>query len=222
MATEELTILCGNVGWKWDDVWVRRLQGMVGRYCREPYRFLCVSDHHIDGVDTISPSRDIDLDSDKPQGCWVKLDYFKREVSGDGPCIALDLDVTIVGDLSSLKRDTLHGVQDPRNPWEVPYLNSSVLSWTPSKETDKIYVAKIPYEEYPRGDQEYIADHYPAYKILPDCYSYKGHVKGSKDVLPDNAKVIFFHGMPTPASKYPLTHLWNAQSWKGLTPIERL
>lgn len=218
MATEDLTILCGNVGWKWDDVWVHRLRRMVETHCSKPHRFICISDHSIDGI-TTAPARPITLDPNKPQGCWVKTDYFNREISGDGPCIALDLDVTIVGDIAPLVRDTLHSSQDPRTTDR--YMNSSVMSWTPSAATDSIRPAKIPYDQYPRGDQEYIAASYPDYGILPDCYSYKGHVKGDKDILKADTRVVFFHGTPTPASPRPMKHQWNAKSWKGLTPIER-
>lgn len=215
-----VNVLCANVGWKWHDVWVYRLRNMVSENCSVPFRFICISDHQIDGIHT-EPASPIVLDPNKPQGCWAKLDYFRREITGDDPCIALDLDVTILDDIAPLVREKLHSGQDPRTTER--YMNSSVLSWTPSAETDAIYTDRIPYAEHPRGDQEFIAKRYPDYGILPDVHSYKGKVMTRKDKTPpEGTRIVFFHGWPTPASPVSMQLPWNARTWDRFQVVERL
>ncbi len=209
-----LTVLCGCIGPKWGDVWVHRLARMVEEHCSVPYRFICVSDREIEGITTV-PASPVKLDRKKPQGCWVKLDYFRREVSGDGPCIAFDLDIVIVGDIAALQSKKFSTAQI------ADHISSSVMAWTPSEETDRIYTSEIPYREYPRGDQEFIAircDWTP----LKGCISYKIHlVPSTRRTLPEGLTIISFHGTPTPADPEVLRYDWNKRTWKDLTITER-
>lgn len=214
---EPLTVLCGNIGWKWPDVWVHRLARMVEKNCSVPYRFICVSDHEIEGIDTREASPVI-LDPKKPQGCWVILDYFNREISGDGPCISLDLDITIIKDLAPLIRKDMECSINPNGGG----MNSSVLAWTPSEKTDNIRPKRgIPYKEFPQGDQEYISSMVPGHGFLPGCYSYKGHLGPDKENLPEDTNIVIFHGRPTPATPAVLEHSWNKHTWDGLIPKDR-
>ena len=200
-----LTVLCGNIGTKWPDVWVHRLKQMVENHCSVPYQFKCISDHNIPGMATVDASS-VRLDETKPQGCWVKLDYFRRSVSGSGPCIALDLDTTIIGDIATLQSRRLAFAIDSRER-----VNSSVMAWTPDEQTDAIYTNNIPYEEYPHGDQEYIRDSYSGYRKLAGCYSYKVDLFYGSMEMPSDVKVVFFHGTPTPAAQSAMKHKWNAR-----------
>ena len=219
--SSELTVLCGTVGSKWPEVWVHRLKAMVEEHCSVPYRFKCISDHPIDGVDTEQASP-IKLAKYKPMGCWVKLDSFRREVSGDGPCIWLDLDITLIGDIASLQSRTLAGAQDGRT--KEKYLNTSVMAWTPNKKTDRLYMTPAPVSRtgpWPKGDQEYIAKRHTRYEILKGCYSYKRHLDNGKLPLPEDTVVVYFHGDPTPADSGVLKHEWNRCTWEGLTIEDR-
>ncbi len=214
-----LTVFCGNVGYKWPDVYVHRLDRMVKEYCSVPYRLICVSDHEIDGIHTV-PASPIRLDINKSAGAWVKLDYFRLEVSGKGPCIALDLDVTVVGDIACLISGQLSFAHTPRRG--VRHVNSSVMAWTPDpRTTGRIYTDNIPYSEHPRGEQEYIAGPHPRL-TLDRCYSYKSHLTDeTRRQLPPDAAVVFFHGLPTPASDEVLLHDWNRRSWDGFEIRQR-
>ncbi len=214
-----LTVFCGNIGVKWDDVWVHRLRRMVEANCSVPHRFICVSDHEIPGIETLvaSPVR---LDPNKPNGGWVKLDYFRQDISTDGPCIALDLDVTIVGDIASLQRETLSMAHTDRKGKR--HVNGSVMAWTRDALTDGIYTDNIPYDTHPRGEQEYVRDQYPQLGWLDRCYSYKSHLTPETRLhLPSDAIVIFCHGKPTPASPELLQYDWNLETWYCREIIER-
>ncbi len=212
-----LTVFCGNVGVKWDDVWVHRLCRMVKVNCSVPYRFICISDHEIPGIETRDASP-IRLDPNKPCGGWVKLDYFRQDT--DGPCIALDLDVTVVGDIASLQRETLSMAHTHRRGTQ--HVNASVMAWTRDSLTEGIYTDNIPYDTHPRGEQEYIRDNYPQLEWLDRCYSYKSHLTPETRLhLPDDALVIFFHGHPTPASPETWKYEWNIETWHGMEITER-
>ncbi len=188
---------------------------MVENNCSVPYRFKCVADHPIPGVD-VTDSSSVRLDPDKPQGCWVKLDYFRRSVSGSGPCIALDLDTTLIGDIAPLQSGKLALAIDRKGR-----VNSSVMAWTPHAATEALYTKNIPYTEYPRGDQEYIRDSYPGVTKLAGCYSYKVDLTYGFSEMPEKAIVVYFHGTPTPAAKSVQKHDWNSRTWDGLNRQDR-
>lgn len=205
-----LTVFCGNVGVKWPDVWVHRLARMVAENCSIPYRFICVSDHEIEGIDTL-PASKVGRGVEKSNGCWVKLDYFRREYSRDGPCIAFDLDVTILSDISVLRSTTFASSC-------VDAINSSVLAWMPSAKTDALYTCLPPVDEYPQGDQLYFAAKIPEWVTLKGCYSYKSVLtEQTRETPPTDTVVVFFHGTPTPADLEVLRHSWNRRTWRGMT-----
>lgn len=233
-----LTIACTNIGWKWDDVWVHRLFKMVQEHCSVPFNFVCITDHKFDeGLFRIArPSRKIVetsehhsrikdqdafvLQKDKPQGCWVKTDIFREGFSLDGgPIIHLDLDVCIVGDIAELVVEDGLGmpIDGNGNP------NGSIYSFTPSERTAECYPEKIPYRTRPRGEQEWVAEKYEDITPLKGCYSYKIDIASRYgQTLPPNTVVVYFHGMPTPASDEVQNLPWVRKSWKGLQRIERV
>ncbi len=187
---------------------------MVSRHCSVPYRFVCVSDREIEGIVTVPASPPVR--PWKHRGAWAKLDYFRREVSGDGPCLALDLDVTVVGDIAGLVSKEFSAAHTRHR------MNSSIMTWTPNAVTDAIYRPENPSEEYPQGDQEYIVACMPEWLPLEGVYSYKlGLTEDTRRTLPEDAKIIFFHGRPTPATAEALQHAWNLDTWEGLEILER-
>lgn len=234
----EVNVWCANIGWKWHDNWVLRLQRMVQDSCSIPTRFRCISDHDIAGVETVPFSRqvvtttahhsqtrdaeDMLLNSDKPQGCWAKVDVWKYAPVGSLN-ILLDLDICIVGDLAQLVSKEPAGAKDPRHTESKPWLNGSVLSWQSTEFTQQVYPEKIPYRSYPRGEQEYVQAKLGGFVPLDGVYSYKGHLNGkTRDSLPDDAIIVYFHGHPTPATDAVQQFSWISRTWKGIPRIERV
>jgi hypothetical protein len=162
------------------------------------------------------PTPNMVLNVGKPQGAWAKCDIFKRGFAC-GPVINLDLDIVILDDIAPLVRDTLH------MPHQGEKHNGSVYSFTPDLDTDRIYPKFIPYDRYPRGEQEYVHDaYYPPMGDLPDCYSYKIHIAskyGRKP--PEGARIVYFHGYPTPADDSVQDLQWVRETWRGLEGIQR-
>lgn len=231
MATNRLTVLCTNVGNKWDPVWVDRLYAMVEEHCSVPFDFRVITDNPelypdwgvqlsrpmvwVDGVWQKPDSR-LMMNINKPQGCWAKLDCFLPTWGGN-PVIHLDLDCVILDDIAPLARTQLH------MPWQGDKFNGSVYSFTPNALTEYVYPQVIPYNIYPRGEQEYVQDTFGNVGILHDCYSYKIHIASRYGKNPpEGTRIIYFHGYPTPASDEVQSLPWVKRSWRGLTRVERI
>jgi hypothetical protein len=211
-------------------VWVERLYQMVREHCSVEFQFKVITDNpdHY-GEWAVPFSREIEMtdkvwtkgtktmmmNRGKPQGAWAKCDIF-RDGFADGPVINLDLDVVILDDIAPLVRDTLH------MPWQGQKHNGSVYSFTPD-ERSMIYPHFIPYTQFPRGEQEYVAAAYDGtVGNLPDCYSYKIHIASKYGRQPpEGTRIVYFHGYPTPADDSIQNLEWVRRSWKGLKRIER-
>lgn len=228
----QITVACALIGNKWPDVWVWRLKRMVEENCSVPFDFKCITDrpenfpgfgvpfsreivltddHH----SRIPNDPRMILNRDKPQGCWAKLDFFKDGFS-ELPVIGMDLDVVILDDIAPLVRDTLHMPQDTPG-----HHNGSVYSFTPGS-IPEVYPKFIPYREYPRGEQEYVAAAGEA-QPLPDCYSFKLHIASRPGKEPPpGTRIVYFHGRPTPATEQMQQYGWISRTWKGLPRLERI
>ena len=226
---EPLTVVCAHIGNKWGSVWVERLHRMVSDHCSVDFQFKVITDHperfpewgipfsrEIEWVNKVwvKDSDKLMLDRGKPQGCWGKLDAFLPQFPG--PVICLDLDVVILDDIAPLVRENLH------MPWQGTKYNGSVYSFTPSAETYRLYPEQIPYSTHPRGEQEFVQETHGAVQPLPGCYSYKIHVAGRGGNPPEDTRIVYFHGFPTPASDSVQNHHWISRTWKGMNRIERI
>jgi hypothetical protein len=210
---QELTVLCCNVGTKYPDDWVYRLRDMIDEHISVPYAFVCISDHEIPGVKTVAPTPSL-------EGWWCKLDYFKPG-QFSGQCLAIDLDVTVVGDVSSLAREHLTAARETRRQKKM---NSSVMSWVPSPQTDAIWTDDPPaakvFDKSNRdaffGDQIYIAHRYPTYALYGDeVVMFKKHLEWGVIDLPEKARVVFFNGEPKPHRDNMRQYGWNARTLEG-------
>jgi hypothetical protein len=168
-------------------------------------------DHHSE----IPDSKHLILNTDKPQGCWAKLDFFIDQY-GPYPIIGLDLDVVVLDDIVPLVRKNVH------MPMQSPgHGNGSVYSFTPGF-ADWRPPLKIPYRARPRGEQEYVQAMTNA-RPLPDCYSFKIHVASRPDKLPPpGARIVYFHGRPTPADPKLENIGWINRTWRGFDKVERV
>jgi hypothetical protein len=164
----------------------------------------------------ISNSTKMVLNRCKPQGCWGKLDAFLPSFSKK-PTIILDLDIVILDDLFPLF-ETDYGMPVDREG----HFNGSVYLFHPGEHSASVYPTKIPYRQYPRGEQEFAADRLKP-QVLPDCYSYKAHIASrSGKQPPPGTRIVFFHGYPTPASPSVENINWVNRTWRGLDKHERV
>jgi len=174
---------------------VDRLKDMLADKAGISFNFLCLSD--VPGPDVV-PLRD------GLPGWWSKMEVFKLP----GPCIYFDLDTIICGSLHkaadlakrvpfAILRDAYRGKSDPTA------MQSSVMMWC--GDMSHLYSAfisdPIRHMQIKGGDQAFIETQISKTTYIQDelpgqFISYKVDVRGKH--VPDNARVIFFHGHPRP------------------------
>ena len=141
--------------------------------------------------------------SDKP-GFWAKVDLFQP-----GWCknrtLYLDLDTTIVGSLDEIAEfpHQFASIKDYQHPLTM---NSSVMVWD-AGEGDAIYNNFRPavMKQF-HGDQGWISHTMPGAARFPRewCVSYRQSVQ-STGIVPDDARVVVWHGQPKPWQVKELT-----------------
>lgn len=204
---EMLTVWCVLNGTKYKDSDAHILKGMVTRNLGQPHKFRCLSDRQIAGIDCLIPTENW-------PGWWAKTLLFRYST---GPCLYLDLDVVITGNLDRLLSDTL---SMPANWAQSGHggCQSSVMAWDGdySSIADSFDVDQLAEPERGNcgaygpgklwGDQEFITaimgepgDYIVSMKHI---YSYKYHCRES---LPADASVVCFHGNPKPGE---VNHEW--------------
>jgi len=233
-----LTVVCWR--WKPDPGYrsafrpstVRALRDMVRRHYPKPHRFLCVTDDP-KGMD--SDIETVPLWKDfaavpSPHGrrnpsCYRRLKAFAPEIAEIfGPrFISIDLDTVITGDLTPIferpEDFIIWGETDPRS-----FYNGSLFMMTAGAR--KHVLEQFDPKHSPRlakaagkfgSDQGWIS-----YCLGPGeatwgrqdgVYSYRVHIQPQGGKLPENAKIVCFHGGQDPwghqAQKLP----WVREFW---------
>lgn len=205
---------------EYSDTWVRKLAQGVNQYTSGEYRFVCLSDHIVSGVETLALKH-----PDWPgKGWWSKLELFRPNLLS-GPVIYLDLDMLVTGDITNLLSETGQ-LTAPRNYGARDFC-STAMAFDPSiygflyqefaldpdcfvSKFDKFTALGIGDQAYiansmrKRGlDWQYFEDH-----LVP---SYKLHCLNKNTPTPDSVAVAF-HGRPK------MNHLdnWAGAAWKAL------
>lgn len=161
-----LTVLC--VYWKGDkpfinrdytEEWVLRLKANVERTLSIPYKFVCLTNQHIEGVDTIPLLHNW-------SGWWSKIELFRSDIPGDR-FLYLDLDVIPLSDLDSLAKvkspmvglsiNHIADKRDFRKSGRVQAISSGIMAWDYGY-THNIYDKfKEEYIDVYKGDQDWIS-----------------------------------------------------------------
>ena len=169
-----------------------------------PYRIVCLTD------DKRGLSSDIDeiirFRHNWPKW-WGKIELFRPDIFQDGQVFFLDLDTFIVGNLDELVsyRGEFCALRDFYNQ---DVMGSGVMSWHGSRVT-RIYEAFCKNPEHfihihkIGGDQEFIRQEKPSIEYFQDVFpnqviSYKIHYNAPDGELPNNSRVLCFHGTPKP------------------------
>lgn len=178
---------------------------MVERFLPLPYRFVCLTDLTIDGIDCIPLQH-------KWPGWWSKCELWRDIFPAGEKILYFDLDTVIVGDLSEIASRLEPFVvmgdvyRRPPKSRTIAY-QSSMMLWTAGQ-------AKHVYSNFLRapqfhmhrfkriGDQGWLESMVRNAalweKITPNqVVSYKKHCRAG---LPKDARVVIFHGLPRPWS----------------------
>ncbi len=185
-----VTVLRRGGGYSWQHV--ERLRRQCLRFARGA-EFMCLSDD----------PRGTPLQHDWP-GWWAKMEMFRLP----GPCLYMDLDTTITGDLQPLldvaKKAGFVTLRDFNAPQRE--VQSSLMAWACDMRWLYERFAEDPARhmaenDEPRwwGDQGFIERNTrPEFwqNVLPGaCVSWKKHCANG---LPFGARVVVFHGRPRP------------------------
>jgi len=239
----KVNIICMKWGDKFPAEYVNRLYGMVARNLNLSFRFVCFTENSngIRDEVEIQGLPELDLPPGAPERGWRKLTVFKEAFGGlKGKTLFLDLDIVIVGNLD--KFFTHSGefliAHDKKNSTKIEG-NSSVFRFEIGQysqildyfeKNSELVKNEVRHEQaylsreiHKLGKLEYWPDEWvPSFKYRC-CPSWiKSWFKAP--FIPDNAKVIIFHGLPNPPEaikgisgkwyRHIQPSLWIAQHWK--------
>lgn len=242
MEAKSINIICMKWGTKFGADYVNRLYSMVQRHLTRPHRFVCFTDDSngvLDGVECL-PLPPMDLPPGKERG-WRKLSTFQAPLADlEGTTMFLDLDVVIVGSLDEffdypgefliihdwLRKGSIEG-------------NSSVYRFEANAhpEVFHYFVENIDKVKANfRHEQAYLSHKMHELKLLKYwpaewCVSFKRSCLlpfpqnlWKVPQIPDNARVVVFHGNPNPEDairgrirgwfRFLRPTPWVAEHWK--------
>lgn len=138
---------------------------------------------------------------------WGKIELFNPNTFNTDQIFYMDLDTVIVGNIDEMVSydGDFAGLRDF---YALHSLGSGVMAWNKHK-VSQIYDKFLPRSReiitgYQGGDQVWIDETKPSIEYLQDVYhrqivSFKRHCMVNNIIsIPDNAKIICFHGNPRP------------------------
>lgn len=215
---------------------VNVLRAMVARHYPHPHRFICFTDDP-KGLDPRVDARPIWQDfatipsphGGKNPSCYRRLRLFRADMAdllGTTRFVSLDLDCVITRDLTPLwDRPEDFVMWGDTNPLPGSHYNGSMVLMTAGARQhvwDTFDPMTSPQRAKAAGcfgsDQGWIS-----YCLGPGearwtkadgVYSFRNHLRDRTTSLPDNARIVFFHGSTDPWTpglrhQYP----WVGQHW---------
>ena len=205
-----INIVCAwKTGGDFTSAYVRNLAGMVYRTVKDPYIFTCFTD-----VSALSNDAFVSLDAHLT-GWWSKLACFRMN---SYPTIYLDLDTIILDDMQGLInavkkcRENEFFMLKPQRATEK--WASGIMAWNGDFKWILDKFDSTDEEKY-KWDQRYISNSLEEkgikiraiQRIQHGIYSYKKHCKKG---VPEDAKIILFHGKPRP---HEVKDEWVKDNW---------
>ncbi len=195
---KKITVACVWWGTLYGKEYVEKLRNSVARHLTVPHDFVCLTDRD----DVPEGVKKIPLEVG-PEGWWQKTSLFKPDLF-KGKVLFLDLDVIIINSLdkfaSIVSPFTMIENFGPNKKHAAH--NSSVMVWTPSPQTEKIYTqfSKEVTREL-HGDQCWIwrvmDEDITNYELdWVDSYKYGNRNPWKRKT--ENTSIIVFHGNPKP------------------------
>ncbi|MEK9810324.1 MAG: hypothetical protein VW362_07745 [Candidatus Nanopelagicales bacterium] len=170
--------------------WVHKLERSVSDHLTLSHEFVCLTDMDVD-------CKRIPLRDDLP-GWWSKIELFRPGLFDDR-VVYFDLDTLVLGDLTELAAYSgpFAGLRDFIYPARM---QSAVMAWEPTTETDLVYERFRPSVMEDRAmwsDQPWID------ACLPDTDRLQDHARGiyslrlqALQARPTDAVLVCGHGTP--------------------------
>lgn len=207
-----ITVACVWWGDLYGIEYVEKLRAAVARNLTIPHDFVCITPHRQvpDGVIRISPRM-------REQGWWQKVGLFSPELFGvSSRILYIDLDAVIVNSLDELacSAEPFCMIENYGPNKGHAAHNSSVMLWTPSQKTFRIYECFSPdVMKQLHGDQCWI------WRVMLNditdfhqyqCVSYKYEKHPQWRHQTKDTSVVVFHGQPKP---HQVNEPWIKQNW---------
>lgn len=211
--------------WKWkDERWntaytaehVNILADSIHRNYKEPHTITCITDDAT-GIDASIGIMPLWEEFSKLGHCYRRLRIFSESMRDhfEGLIVSIDLDTVVTGGLSAVLKQVKDFAIAEDGQAGTPY-NGSFFAMYPGCR-DLVYTMfqqgreaciKLSKEKgYAACDQAIIAyvlgEQEKTFGTSDGLYSYKHHI-AKTDVLPENAKLVFFHGKPKPEECFHL------------------
>ncbi len=218
---------------------VNVLKAMVDRWYPHPHRVICVTDES-EGIDrnvVIVPAWNDFADLRSPHGgrnpaCYRRLRMFHPDIAsvfGDR-FVSLDLDVVLTGDVSSIwnRQEDFVAVGDT-NPMPGSHYNGSMMllrAGSRRQVWDLFNPLTSPRESLRAGswgsDQGHISHILgpgeARWTTDDGVYSFRNHIRAKPNKLPENAKLVSFHGRLDPWHPEAQKLEWVQRYWtEGVT-----
>lgn len=223
---------------------VNMLYAMLKKYCRRPFRLICVTDDATDVQCETFPLWGDLAEMQNPNGfnlpcCYRRLKLFSRETQremrihpGDS-VVSFDLDVVIVDEISGLfDRDVPFIAWKGKGAFQPHVYNGSLwmfkageLEWMWT-EFDPI---KSPREtraaRFFGSDQGWLSfrlatENSPGWNDKDGVYSYSRDVR--MRVLPHKARIVFFNGKHKPWDEVTCRQTpWVARHWRRRDAVSK-
>lgn len=208
---EKITVACVFWGNKYSVEYVIKLKNMLDRHMPISFNFICLTDRKekiredIENIPIVIPNKACEgLNSyGDTKGWWAKINLFQPGLFSNR-VLYLDLDVVVVSSLKNLlsSQDNFCMIENFGPNKHHAAHNSSVMLWTPSEETDKIYTKfSTEITEELHGDQCWIwrvmkekIFNYPKSWVV----SYKYEKLLGWSFADENTCICVFHGNPKP------------------------
>jgi len=212
-----VNVICMKWGTKFGPEYVNRLHSMVSRHLARKHQFVCFTDDESglnSGIRTL-PLPTMFLPPGKERG-WRKLSTFTAPLADlNGPILFLDVDIVIVNSIDCLfdHPGQFCIIKDWAKPWRITG-NSSVYRFEANAHPDIFahFLANIDRVKIQvRNEQEYLTREIHkqgklTYWPREWCVSFKHSCLPLFPLnlfrvpkIPETARIIVFHGLPTPA-----------------------
>ncbi len=217
-------VICMKWGDKFGPEYVNRLYKMVEKNLTLEHRFVCFTDNSEglnEGIE-VRPLPEMQLDSALPERGWRKLTVFQEKLADlEGQALFLDLDIVILDNINSFFEE--EGEFLIIKDWDFPkdiIGNSSVFRFDigkyPEILSNFIQNGEAVRERH-RNEQAYLSyavkeigdkQNKELLKYWPKswCVSFKRNCLRKFPLnyfmmakFPQNAKILIFHGRPTPS-----------------------
>lgn len=197
-----VTVMCVLWGDKFSKDYVYNLKSAIERNTTVPYKFVCLTDQVLEGVDTLILRPGL-------EGWWNKMQLFDGRIKGR--IVYLDLDTLITDNIDWLLTydgpfagiEDLGSVNSHQQHLKGKF-QSGVMAWE-SGEADWVWndfnFRKVLTTSAFRGDGEYLESIIPTHKRALLQRVFPQQIKSYKyDVYPNNigkSSIVCFHGRPS-------------------------